>query len=480
MAFSRVQGTNSLANAGTHAIALTGVTATNTLVLRIAIFNPTVGTIVSDSALQTWVKAEDEYGSGDGVETWVLVNANSGTHTLSLSAYGDAINAELDEYTSTTTPHAIDKTNRNTTANPTTLSSGATGTLSTSDQIALAVMTHNGGAPSLSVEAGWTDRFTDTDNNNHQCISCADKVLSVTTSEAHDWTIGSPTPGEGLACIITLMEDSGPPAAPIFYSAVYPNSFEGVDESLESFLVTAFVPRLDFFSAVYPDKVFRKKKLPLSEFTLISPPEFDGYFGATYPDSLESKEDIRDSQIVTPIVISAPVLVTYFGAIYPDTVDKIRVILESGITGPVFTPVAPPLTAKNWDVIAPDILFKKRDYSDFPSVSELRRTITVPGAASNLSLIWFYNLRIRLDVKKAVDSGNVEITATGGTVVTFNKTFKDIDSITLTVLDNTVPITAMYDFVDAPNPTDFTIYIFDSAGVETSGFTVSWKARGII
>ena len=512
MAFSRVQGNHSFANSGTHGVNITGVTAGNTLVLNLAIFNPTTTTILVDSALQTWILHSSRYGSGDGVEQWVLVNASAGAHTLALSTFGDAINEDWDEWTSGTTPHVVDKTNDNLTNNPTTLSSGATGTLSTSVQVAIAVMTHNGGAPSIGVDTsdGWTDRWTDTDNNNHQCISVADKILSSSLSLAHTWTIGTPTPGEGLACILTLMEDSGPPAAPDYFSAIYPDSFERVDENLESFIVTAFLPRLDFFSAVYPDKIFRRRRLPLEEFELISPPEFDGYFGAVYPDSIKSREDIIESQITTPIIISAPIVVTYFGTIYPDTVDRIRDILESqvitptviipthakaiypdslesikdrldsGIIGPVFTPVAPPLAGKNWEVIAPDILFRRKDYSDFPFISELRQTITIPGAASNLSLIWFYNLRVRLDVKKAVDSGNAlaDSTDVSGTEVFFNKPFKDIDSLTATVQE-TAEFTVVIDFVDIPNPTSFFVFVFDAAGARATK-TIYWKARGII
>lgn len=90
------------------------------------------------------------------------------------------------------------------------------------------------------------------------------------------------------------------------------------------------------------------------------------------------------------------------------------------------------------------------------------------------------NINIRLDVKREVDSGTVDVLAsdTAGTVVTFNKTFKDIDSITLTPLSTTMRI-AIYDFVDIPNPTDFKILLFDSGGTRVDG-TVSWKARGIV
>lgn len=235
-----------------------------------------------------------------------------------------------------------------------------------------------------------------------------------------------------------------------FFSTIYPDSLESAEDSLESFIVTAFVPQLDFFSSVYPDVI-------------------------------ETKENYIESYTVSPVEITAPILVTYFSTIYPDTIDRIRIVLENQIIVPVFIPVIPPLSGKNWEVIAPDVLFKKKDYSHFPSVSELRRTIALPGAASSLSLIWFYNLRVRLDVKKAVDSGNIVANAgdAGGTTVTFNKAFKDIDSITVSVLKNTTGRIAVYDFVDIPNPVSFKVLVFDTAGVRVTE-EVSWKARGII
>lgn len=100
--------------------------------------------------------------------------------------------------------------------------------------------------------------------------------------------------------------------------------------------------------------------------------------------------------------------------------------------------------------------------------------------ADTHSLAIFSNLQILLDVKREVDSGTVSALSTDatGTQVNFNKSFKSIDSITLTV-GSTEPVTAIYDFVSIPNPTGFKVYIFDSSGNRAS-YTVSWKARGIV
>lgn len=96
------------------------------------------------------------------------------------------------------------------------------------------------------------------------------------------------------------------------------------------------------------------------------------------------------------------------------------------------------------------------------------------------SVVQMFGLTINLDVKREMDSGTVNVLAAdvGGTQVNFNKPFKDIDSITLTV-SGTTPITPIYDFADVPNPVGFKILAFNSSGARVNA-TVSWKARGIV
>lgn len=100
--------------------------------------------------------------------------------------------------------------------------------------------------------------------------------------------------------------------------------------------------------------------------------------------------------------------------------------------------------------------------------------------SDKLSLIEYYNLTVRLDVKKAVDSGVVVAVSTdvSGTPVTFNKAFKDVDSVVGTVQEVNNFIVVI-DFVDVPNPTGFSVYVYDNAGARATK-TVYWVARGII
>jgi len=91
-----------------------------------------------------------------------------------------------------------------------------------------------------------------------------------------------------------------------------------------------------------------------------------------------------------------------------------------------------------------------------------------------------FQLTISLSVKKELDSGIVDALASDyyGTQVFFNKAFKDVDSITLAV-ESKEPVTAIYDFLDQPNPTYFRVFALDSSGNRVS-YPMSWKARGII
>lgn len=92
-----------------------------------------------------------------------------------------------------------------------------------------------------------------------------------------------------------------------------------------------------------------------------------------------------------------------------------------------------------------------------------------------------WNINTILTVKRENDGGEISALSTDatGTVVLFNKPFKDVESITLTVKENTAAFVAIYDFIDVPNPVSFKVYVFTLAGVRASK-TVSWKARGII
>lgn len=87
-------------------------------------------------------------------------------------------------------------------------------------------------------------------------------------------------------------------------------------------------------------------------------------------------------------------------------------------------------------------------------------------------------LEVKLDSKIKNDSGTgtAVYNDIGGTSVIFNKSFVDITSITVTPIGST-PRMAIYDFVDTPNPTGFTVYLYNENGTRING-AFSWSARG--
>lgn len=121
----------------------------------------------------------------------------------------------------------------------------------------------------------------------------------------------------------------------------------------------------------------------------------------------------------------------------------------------------------------------------------VRITVTGGGADTADSMCKIWGLQAKVDVKYAVDGNVIAVNGTdvGGTEVEIpgdaasghgTKTFSDIDSITLAPLDdNDQAITAIYEFTDVANPTEFYIYCFDNAGRRVDA-TVSWKVRGIL
>lgn len=102
------------------------------------------------------------------------------------------------------------------------------------------------------------------------------------------------------------------------------------------------------------------------------------------------------------------------------------------------------------------------------------------NGTTNRSLGFIKNVRLRASVKLETDQGMVTANSgdSGGTTVNFNLPFLDIESITVSV-SSTSDDKAVYDFVDAPNPTSMKVLAFNGAGSRVTK-TVSWVARGVV
>jgi predicted phage tail protein len=101
------------------------------------------------------------------------------------------------------------------------------------------------------------------------------------------------------------------------------------------------------------------------------------------------------------------------------------------------------------------------------------------ASAGGDDLLLLTGLNVRLDSKIKNDSGNGTANSadSGGTVVTFNTAFVDVDAISVTPL-TTSAVIAVYDFTDVPNPTSFKVLLFNTSGTRVSG-GFSWSARGV-
>lgn len=96
----------------------------------------------------------------------------------------------------------------------------------------------------------------------------------------------------------------------------------------------------------------------------------------------------------------------------------------------------------------------------------------------NNDLLKVSSITVRLDVKLRADSGKSTANSadSGGTSVSFNVSFIDVESINVTPL-TTSAVYAVVNFTDAPNPTSFKVLLFDNNGNRVSG-DFSWSARG--
>lgn len=101
------------------------------------------------------------------------------------------------------------------------------------------------------------------------------------------------------------------------------------------------------------------------------------------------------------------------------------------------------------------------------------------GLATDTSnLIGIMPITYTLDVKLKTTQGVVSTSSsdTGGTSVDITGVFIDVQAITLTPLSTTAKHPT-YDFIDVPNPTSFSVYLWDAAGSRVSG-DVSYTVRG--
>lgn len=101
-------------------------------------------------------------------------------------------------------------------------------------------------------------------------------------------------------------------------------------------------------------------------------------------------------------------------------------------------------------------------------------------ATDTTGLSRIHGIRARLSLETGEEYQVIDVFAadSGGTTVTFGLAFIDIQDIQVTAI-GTTELKAVANFVDAPNPTDFKVLLFDSSGTRVDG-TVSYRAKGSV
>jgi hypothetical protein len=110
------------------------------------------------------------------------------------------------------------------------------------------------------------------------------------------------------------------------------------------------------------------------------------------------------------------------------------------------------------------------------SVRYVRVTLTFHDA-DNLSAAFVTNFKVTADVQFTNDSGQASAVSTdaGGTLVNFNVTYQQVNSVVATPLTTSDYRTV----VTAITTTGFKVLVFDSTGTRVS-VTVNWHSRGIV
>ena len=111
--------------------------------------------------------------------------------------------------------------------------------------------------------------------------------------------------------------------------------------------------------------------------------------------------------------------------------------------------------------------------------SQCRRVrYTTSAQSASGALVKVKNLNLKLDAKIRNDTGvgTASASDSGGTTVTFNVAFVDVQGIAVTP-NTTSAVIAVVDFQDIINPTSFKVLLYNTSGVRVGG-DFTWQCRG--
>ena len=125
------------------------------------------------------------------------------------------------------------------------------------------------------------------------------------------------------------------------------------------------------------------------------------------------------------------------------------------------------------------------DYSGSLTVNDVRYleyVLESTGDGTN-AIVVIEEAAVELKLRFVTDQGVFDVSASdsGGTLVPFNANFIDINRNSIVVSpQGTIPLQAVVDFQDIPNPTGFLVYLYDRTGLVRQSGKVNWLARGFI
>lgn len=197
-----------------------------------------------------------------------------------------------------------------------------------------------------------------------------------------------------------------------------------------------------------------------------------------YPDKIEVNKREQPFHLAFVSIVQNVTSVDIWHAEYPDFAKR-RDFKQERTRSHIERFEVPVVTIDYWHPEFPDHFKDKTDRRRDGIFTRSFDTTAFVPVVNYDGLIKITNIQVTLAVKKEVDGGQGTADAgdVSGTIFTFNKTFKDIDSIVVTV-NSVVERIAVVDFVDAPNPTSFKVYVFDASGVRQTEL-IRWVARGI-
>lgn len=212
MAISLVQSNKALTNAGTNSQAVTWANNTTTgnaiIVTAGSVVFPNSVTSVTDSQLNTYVKAVSQKNGDPIIEIWYALNITGGTLptvTVHFSSSSGRPGAMIREYSGLATSLALDQTaGANVPSSTTSWSTGASGSTVSNNELIVVAAVANDNSHSWSLGSGFGNLQTQVASSTGN-FATEDKIVATTGSQTGLLTASSGMVG-GIIALATFSD----------------------------------------------------------------------------------------------------------------------------------------------------------------------------------------------------------------------------------------------------------------------------------